>query len=80
MQPSDYFGMGSQHITLWVDSICINLQGTTELNNQVLITGDIYHRASHAYIWLDSYEEEDEKNVVMEYFEELSEKVSPRFD
>ncbi|KIM93151.1 hypothetical protein OIDMADRAFT_138370, partial [Oidiodendron maius Zn] len=48
------FRDSSQCITLWVDSICINQQDTTELNDQVLVMGDIYRAASHVYIWLGS--------------------------
>ena len=70
----------SQHITLWVDSICINQQDTSELNNQVVMMGDIYRTASHVYIWLGSEEREDDSSAVMEYLKELVEKVAPRYD
>jgi hypothetical protein len=46
----------SEHVTLWVDQICINQQDHEEKSEQVALMGDIYQAAEETLVWLGPME------------------------
>jgi hypothetical protein len=54
-------------VTVWVDAVCIDQDGTHEKGHQVGLMGDIYRQATKVVAWLGP--QYHESNLAMEMFE-----------
>lgn len=44
----------SRNIRIWIDALCINQQNISERNQQVRMMEEIYQKAKHVRIWLNT--------------------------
>jgi len=44
----------SRSIRIWIDALCINQQNISERNQQVRMMEEIYRKAKHVRIWLNT--------------------------
>lgn len=46
------FDAVGKSLPLWIDALCINQQDAAEVNQQVLLMGDIYNLCRQTIVWL----------------------------
>ncbi|KAK8070691.1 hypothetical protein PG997_010894 [Apiospora hydei] len=61
---------------LWIDALCINQRDTSERNQQVVIMGDIYRRATQVLVWLG--EAADDSHLVFARIKEVNDGIMNR--
>ncbi|KAM3078298.1 hypothetical protein ACMFMG_006186 [Clarireedia jacksonii] len=63
---------------LWVDQICIDQSDIKERNEQVLLMGDIYHKAERTIVWLGPAAWLDESDLAMDIIQEVVRVIQQR--
>ena len=64
----NHVGSDCEPHILWIDSICINQEDTTERNHQVIHMRAIYERADRVLVWLGSNQDQCSLDLVKERY------------